>query len=305
MKPAPIALFTYNRPRHTRNTVEALAANALASESDLFVFSDAPRTETHCDAVQEVRNYISTISGFRSLTIINRNENFGLSRSIIDGVTTLLCEHGSIIVLEDDLETSPYFLVYMNSALDMYRDAEQVACVHGYVYPVKEKMPELFFIRGADCWGWATWKRGWELFQPDGSILLDELYKRSLGKDFNFGNSYPYTRMLEAQVAGKNDSWAIRWNASAFLRGKLTLYPGRSLVKNVGFDASGTHCGTNASFDVTLSETPILVERIAPVENTYATRAFSNFFRSIRPGFWQRQRNSIYKRINRITGWNK
>lgn len=301
MNLAPIALFTYNRLHHTRLTIEALAANELAPESDLYVFSDAPRSEAHREAVREVREFIGSVRGFRTITLVEREENLGLARSIIDGVTRLTDERGSVIVLEDDLLTSPFFLRYMNDALTLYRDDEQVISIHGYVYPLKERVPELFFIRGADCWGWATWKRGWELFQHDGTALLAELRKRKLERAFNFDNSYPYIKMLESQVRGDNDSWAIRWNASAFLNDKLTLYPARSLVRNIGFDASGFHCGANADFDVPLSETPIMLERIEIVESAQANRAFRTFFKGIRTGFWQRQKNSIRKRINRLT----
>ncbi|CAH2030483.1 glycosyltransferase [Trichlorobacter ammonificans] len=300
--PAPIALFVYNRPYHTRQTVEALRANPLASSSELFVFSDAPRSETDCATVAQVRSYLHTVSGFKKLTLIERTKNLGLADSIISGVTDIVARFGKIIVLEDDLVTSPYFLQYMNEALEIYRDEELVISIHGYVYPLKDQVPELFFIRGADCWAWATWKRGWDVFQPDGALLLQELRQRKLERQFNFENSYPYVKMLEAQVLGKNSSWAVRWYASAFLANKLTLYPGRSLVKNVGFDDSGTHCGLDTRFDVELSATPIAMKRITVHECGQAFIAFRNFFRSIRPGFWQRQKNSILKRINRMLG---
>ena len=153
---APIALFVYNRPGHTQQTVEALLKNELAMESDLFIFSDAAKSSEIEVKVNAVREFIKSISGFRSLTIIERESNLGLANSIIDGVTNLCNEYGQVIVLEDDLVTSPFFLKYMNDGLNYYRDEEQVISIHGYIYPFDAKLPETFFLRGADCWGWAT-----------------------------------------------------------------------------------------------------------------------------------------------------
>ena len=187
MTTAPITLFVYNRPWHTQQTVEALQKNALASESDLFIFSEAPKKPEVVHAVQEVRSFIKTISGFKSIRIIERAENMGLANSIIDGVTRICNEHGRVIVLEDDLVTSPFFLRYMNDALNLYEHEESVISIHGYIYPVTGKLSETFFLRGADCWGWATWKRGWELFDPDGKRLLESLKSQNLEREFNFG----------------------------------------------------------------------------------------------------------------------
>ena len=172
---APIALFVYARPGHARRTVEALLNNSEASSSDLIVFSDAARTPDKEESVRLVREYISGIKGFRSLTVHHRPQNFGLAKSIIEGVTQVLADRERVIVLEDDLETSPYFLRYMNEALDRFAEEERVISVHGYVYPTEKTLPEAFFLRGADCWGWATWRRGWAQFNPDGQFLLDEL----------------------------------------------------------------------------------------------------------------------------------
>ena len=240
MSTAPIALFAYNRPDHVRRTVEALQRNAGAVTSDLHVFSDAPRNPAAAEGVALVRDYIRRIDGFGTVEIVERERNLGLARSIVDGVTRLCHARGKVIVVEDDLITSPSFLGFMNDALAFYEGDSRVISIHGYCYPIAD-LPETFFLRGADCWGWATWKRGWDLFEPDGRKLLIELRRRSLTDDFDFDGSYPYTRMLEDQTHGKNESWAIRWYASAFLLNKLTLYPGSSLVQNIGADGSGIH----------------------------------------------------------------
>jgi hypothetical protein len=304
MNTAPIALFTYNRPDHTAKTIAALAANELAADSDLFVFSDAPRNAQAVEGVQRVRELVRAIVGFRSVTVIERQENFGLSRSIISGVTDLVARYGRVIVLEDDLVTAPFFLRYMNDALERYAEDDRVVSVHGYIYPVQGELPEAFFLRGADCWGWGTWKRGWDLFEEDGAKLLHEIRKRRLTRDFDFDNSYPYTRMLQRQVRGENDSWAIRWYASAFLEGKLTLYPGRSLVQNIGNDASGTHSGNYDHFHVVLADSPVKLDDMPIEVSGNATKRVADFFRALKPTFWQKQLNSVRKRWNRIVRTN-
>lgn len=279
--PAPIILFVYNRFTHTLQVVKALLANEQASSSDLFIYSDAPKTEKIQGDVEKIRSYLRNIRGFKSITIVERKTNWGLANNIIDGVTSVVNEYGKVIVLEDDLVVSPYFLKYMNEALDLYEKEEQVACIHGYVYPVKRKLPETFFIKGADCWGWATWKRSWDLFCSDGKALLNEIEKRNLKKEFDFNNSYPYFRMLKDQIEGKNNSWAVRWYASAFLQNKYTLYPGRSLIKQIGVDGSGTHCGVNEMFNVTLTDSPIELSDNAIQESAQGRDAFRFYFRYV------------------------
>lgn len=281
---APVALFVYNRPDHARRTIEALKQNFLAEVSDLIIFSDAAKLETQAEKVCEVREYIRDIDGFKSVTIIEREMNFGLARSIIDGVTTIIKKYGCIIVLEDDMVTSPYFLTYMNEALEKYADDERVVSIHGYVYPVVQPLPEAFFLRGADCWGWATWQRGWACFNSDGQFLLDELKRRKLIRAFDYNGTYPYSKMLEEQIKGTNESWAVRWYASAFLAGKLTLYPGRSLVHNIGNDDSGTHCGESADFDANLSSTQISLNNINSEPSQEGRQAFEDFFRQEKMG---------------------
>ena len=289
---APIVVFTYNRPEHTLRAFNALLKNPLANESDIIIYSDSAKTANHNKAVDEVRSFLSEITGFRSKKVIHRDNNFGLAESIIQGVTGVLQESEKVIVLEDDIVVSPYFLEYMNEALDQFVDDNRVISVHGYVYPVDIKLPEAFFLPGADCWGWATWRRGWEIFNPNGQYLLDELVRRHLIQEFDYNGAYPFSNMLKAQVKGANDSWAIRWHASAFLAGKLTLYPGRSLVHNSGNDGSGTHCGTSDSMDIKLSETKINLNNIAVESSRIGREAFEIFFR-------QSQKNLLHRLLER------
>ena len=276
---APIVVFTYNRPEHTLRAFNALLKNPLANESDIIIYSDSAKTANHNKAVDEVRSLLSEITGFRSKKVIHRDKNFGLAESIIQGVTEVLQESEKVIVLEDDMVVSPYFLEYMNEALEQFVEDDRVISVHGYVYPVDIKLPEAFFLPGADCWGWATWRRGWQIFNPNGKYLLDELMRRHLIQEFDYNGAYPFLNMLRDQIKGENDSWAIRWHASAFLANKLTLYPGRSLVNNIGNDSSGVHSGTTEYFDVELSKTSINLNNVIVEVSPIALEAFEHYFK--------------------------
>lgn len=284
---APIALFTYNRPRHTRQTIEALAANTLASRSDLIVYSDGPKNDSHAAAVNDVRNYLRNVTGFRSVRLIFREKNMGLANSIIAGVTDLVNEFSRVIVLEDDMVTSPQFLTFLNDGLRLYADTPEVACIHGYRYPIGT-VDAPFFIRGADCWGWGTWKRAWDEFNPDAAALLLQLESRGLIADFNHNNSFPYDKMLRDQRVGKVDSWAIRWKASAFLKGRFTLYPHESLLRNIGNDDSGTHSQTTSSFDVEVARDYVPIAWQQPVEKPAMAARVADFYKKTRPTFARR-----------------
>jgi hypothetical protein len=294
---APIVLFIYNRPFHTKQTIEALQKNNLANQSELFIFSDNAKNKSDQLNVDKVRTYIKTIDGFKSINIIFRKKNFGLADSIIDGVTKIVNEYGKIIVLEDDLVTSPYFLQFMNDNLRAYEDNLEVASIHGYIYKIKN-LPEVFFIKGADCWGWATWKNRWDVFEPDGLKLLKKLKSKGLKKEANFNNTFNYTKMLEDQINGKNNSWAIRWYISTFLKDMLTLYPGRSLVQNIGFDSSGYHSGTTDLFSVYMNDSNASYDKIEVIEDIDSRKKFEVFFKSTKGTWPQRIKSKIYRLIS-------
>ena len=282
---APVALFAYMRPDHLRTTVASLRANPEAPYTHLTVFCDAAKKPEHAAGVDAVRAFAYAIDGFASVTVVQRERNLGLAASIIDGVSRLVETHCRVIVVEDDLLLSPHFLRYMNEALDLYAHDTRVASIHGYCYPVGQSLPETFFLRGADCWGWATWKRAWTQFRADGAALLAELETRGLTHEFDYDGQYGFTRMLRDQIAGRNDSWAIRWHASCYLDDLLTLYPGRSLVHNIGNDASGTHCDERADYaHQSVAAEPVRVEHQSVEVSTVARSAFVDFFRSGRPG---------------------
>jgi len=264
---APIVLFTFNRPEHTRRTLEALAANDLASESHLTVYCDGPRRAEDVAAVDTTRAVVRAASGFASVQVVARDANMGLARSVISGVTTALEANDSVIVLEDDMLTSPSFLRFMNDGLTLYRDEDRVIAVCGYVPQLEREMPDTFFLPGTHCWGWGTWRRGWALFEPDPAKLRDAIVERDRIYEFDVQDAEPLTMLLQRSALGdpKIDSWALRWLGSAILHDKLTLYPGRSLLANTGFDGSGTHGATTNALATTLASGRADVERI-PIE---------------------------------------
>jgi hypothetical protein len=278
---SPIALFAFKRPVHLARTIEALCRNPEARQTHLFVFADAARDETDREHVAAVRSLVTRIDGFADVTLIFRAENYGLARNITSGISQVLEHYPYVIVVEDDILVSSQFLAYMNAALTLYRDDPRVASISGYCYPVEGKLPETFFIRGADCWGWATWRDRWALFRPDGQKLLNEIEARGLVHTFDFDGMMNCTQMLRDQIAKRNDSWAIRWHASCFLGDRLTLYPGRSLAKNIGTDGTGTHFNVDdTNYDVDLSETAVAVEHIPTEESQAARAAFRRYFRN-------------------------
>jgi len=299
MNLAPIVLFVYNRPWHTQQTLEALANNDLAKDSKLYVFADGCKQGDSEDALQkikETREVVKSKNWCKEVILIESETNLGLANSIINGVTKIINKYGKIIVLEDDLVTSKYFLKFMNDSLNFYERQEEVISISAYIYPIIN-LPEQFFIKGADCWGWATWKRGWDLFEPSGEKLLKKLEDKNLKHQFDINGTYPYTIMLREQIDGKNNSWAIRWYASAFLKNKLCLYPGKSFVNNIGIDGSGTHSGTSNKFDNIIEDVAITVKDIKIEENTIALNEISYYFKSLNLFERKRPNNSFIKKI--------
>ena len=279
MNCAPILLFVYNRPEHTRRCIESLTRNALAADSTLYIYADGAKDTTQQTAVDEVRSYLRTISGFKTVNLIERKENWGLARNIIDGVTTQVNHYGKVIVLEDDLVVAPYFLQFMNDALETYKDEPKVGHIQACDFTQDPSLPDTFLIKWTGSWGWATWERAWKHFNPDGKALLEELEQRKLTYTFDFNGKYGFTRMLRRQIEGKNNSWAIRWNASLFLKDILSLNVGRSLVQNEGFDGSGTNCGGGGLYASNLHLAPLPVQKISPIEENKAARqAFVRYY---------------------------
>ncbi|WP_442763324.1 glycosyltransferase family 2 protein [Malikia spinosa] len=240
-KLAPILLFVFARPAHTKQTLEFLAANDLASDSDLIVYADASRNEKEIAAVNEVRRLVNAAPGFRSVTVVERMENYGLARNIIEGVEEVCKKYGRVIVLEDDLITSPKFLTFMNQALDRYQDEKRVWHISGWNYPINtEGLDDAFFLRVMNCWGWATWADRWQHFEKDTNKLIVE-FDRDMIRKFDLENSGAFWSQVISNQKGLVNTWAIYWYATIFKNNGLCLNPASSYVDNIGLDGSGTH----------------------------------------------------------------
>jgi GT2 family glycosyltransferase len=276
---APIALFVYNRPEHTRRTIKFLSKNLLADESKLFIFSDAPKSEADKSKVAQVRESLRSVEGFKSVTIIERLTNLGLANSIIDGVTMLTEKYGKVVVFEDDLISSPYALQYFNEALQRYKNEEKVMHIGAYMYPLKNSnLPQTFFYRAASSWGWATWDRAWKNFEPDIDKIISQFDARKRHQ-FSIEGTMNFWKQVREFKRGKNNSWAIRWYASVFLEGGLTLNPSKSLINNIGHDGSGIHSGKNNIYDVKISNHPVTDFPVQITENKEAFIAIKNFLK--------------------------
>lgn len=296
MTNSPIVIFVYNRPEHTKRVIDSLLTNLESSDSDLIIFADYAKNDSHITKVNEVRSYIKSITGFKSIQIVERDINFGLAKSILSGVTDVLKRFESVIVLEDDIVVSPFFLQYMNLGLKKYKDVENVASIHGYNYPIDTKgLKETFFIKGADCWGWGTWRRVWDQFETDGSKLLSELEKNGLLKEFNYGGHFKFSEMLKKQIEGKNDSWAVRWYASMFLLNKVTLYPRESLIQNIGLDSTGTHCNDDDFLSPSFSNQRVSFYPDTIENDREARKRLSEYFESL-----TQQKNRNESKVRKI-----
>lgn len=300
MSPAPIALFVYNRPDHVTRTLKTLQRNSMARLSELHVFSDGPKNAGDVYAVGQVRAVIRKITGFSLVRVHERVENLGLARSVINGVTELSRMYGRVIVLEDDLVVSPEFLSFMNQALHHYQNEQTVMQVSGYMFPVlhPERLGSTFLCRVPTSWGWATWERGWKCLEHDSAKLLSLLQDEVTRYEFNVKGAYPYFEHLTLQAEGKMDVWGVRWYASMFVAGGLCVYPGQSMVQNIGMDGSGVHCGTSQVFDGPLSshDSWRFPDRIE--ESNLAVESIREFLVGLRG---QRKQSSTVDMVSRIS----
>jgi hypothetical protein len=272
--------------------LEALLLNDEILDSQVYIFCDNYKNGASnflIRQVNEVRNLVNSYKNELKIEIIFRDENFGLSRNIITGVTYVLEKHEQIIVLEDDLIVSKGFLKYMNEALELYRNDLEVGCIHSWNEDVdmSKYCETTFFLSGADCWGWATWKRAWELFNPNGNVLLKQIISNNLQYFFNRRGRMDFIKMLEDQIIEKNDSWAIRWHASIFLNKMYCLYPVKSLIRNIGLDGSGTHSGFSYMNQNVIDFLPIRKIPINELECYYASSQKSNSYSYILKQFWK------------------
>lgn len=293
---APIILFVYNRPNHTRQVVESLLANPLAKDSNLYIYSDAPKDLSSQEKVTEVRNYIHSITGFKNITIIERERNFGLAENIIDGVSKIVNKYGKIIVLEDDIVVSPVFLEYINHALNHYEKENKVWSISAWNYPLDPNpiQEDTFFWRIPHCWGWGTWKDRWQYYRRDLQWVQDNFTKKDI-YEVSLHNTSDYWKHFVLNKRGKIKTWAIFWYLNAYKHHALTLMPKYSYVKQIGFDGSGIHCGEDKTMDghFVWEKFPITYPKKIQ-EKQENLMAIQKFCKKNQKPFFQRIINKIY-----------
>jgi hypothetical protein len=249
MNLAPIILFTYNRLWHTEQTIKALQNNYLADKSNLIIYSDGPKLGEE-NNVNKVRDYIENVKGFKSVRIIKNEFNNGLAESIIKGVTEIISQYKKVIVLEDDLITSPYFLKYMNEALDFYQDKNKIWHISGWNYPIEtDGLGDVFSWRVMNCWGWATWADRWIYFEKDVAKTMHSFSREDI-KKLNLDGAENFWKQIIDNKKGKINTWAIFWYVTIFKKNGLCINPTHTYVQNIGLDGSGSHCGSNDFFNI-------------------------------------------------------
>jgi hypothetical protein len=287
---APIVLFAYNRPIHTQKVLDSLALCEESIQSDIYIYCDGAKDnvdEMGLKNIHQVRQIVNSENRFKKVVVTEQSKNKGLANSIIDGVTEVVNKYGKIIVIEDDLIVSKGFLNYMNQALLMYENEPKVGCIHAwnYFFTNIEDFESTFFLKGADCWGWATWKSSWELFNPDARFLLNQIVSNKQEFEFNRKNTHKFTQMLQDQIEGKVNSWAIRWHASLFCNDKYCLHPTKSLVNNIGFDDLATH-----TINLEIDQNPIDEIKLTKIKIEESTWFFKKYIE-------QHTKKSLWKKI--------
>jgi GT2 family glycosyltransferase len=253
--------------------LEALKKNTLASESILYIFADGPKKDAQDierERIIKTRTVLTYDQWAKEIIISESAQNKGLAASIIDGVSYVVKKHGSIIVLEDDIVTSKYFLQYMNDALKRYENEQKVWHITGFSLPVNKKgLAETYFTRFMGCWGWGTWKNRWEHFRKDSDELLC-LFSKSMKFEFNYGKGNSFWGQIEQNKAGAINTWAIYWYGVIYINQGLCLNPREAFAKNIGMDGSGVHCEATKAYEVKLSDKyPVIFEeRIEELKQT-------------------------------------
>lgn len=238
---APVVVFCYKRLDTLRKTIDALKQNPEAGQSHLIIFSDGPKKEADHLSVAMVRDYINHLDGFRMITTYFSENNKGLAKSIIEGVALVFEKYDRVIVLEDDLITSNNFLSYMNQSLDHYEFNQRIFSISGYTSIIKSGDPsKVYFTRRASSWGWATWRNRWSSIDWEVKDYFDFCIDLKARKAFNSMGS-DLSGMLDKQMSGKINSWAIRWCYHQFKKDLYTVFPQVSRVRNIGFTPEGTH----------------------------------------------------------------
>ncbi|ERJ10933.1 glycosyltransferase [Haloplasma contractile] len=279
----PVVIFVYNRPQHTRRTIEALANNFLAKETEVFIYSDSAKNNSNIELVNETRNYIDTLTNlnyFKKTEIIKAKKNKGLANSIISGVSEIIDRYGKVIVVEDDLISSNDFLSYMNSALDFYKNNEIIWSISGFNIPIEipsDYSHDVYLSYRGCSWGWATWKDRWDKVDWNVSDYNKFKIDKKLRKKLNRGGR-DMANMLDMQMEGKIDSWAIRWCYSQSKQSRLTVYPIKTRIKNIGLDGSGTHSGISTRYDFEFSNNNELCNFENVELNKFILKRFQNHY---------------------------
>jgi hypothetical protein len=277
-EPAPIALFVYKRPEHALRAATSLLACDDFDESPMYVFADGPKSEAEGPAVQETRAAMRELLGTRA-TFVEQERNRGLAQSIIAGTTELCERHGKAIVVEDDLLVARAFVRFLNEGLERFRNEPRVMQVAGHIpnVPSLADQREALFLPMTSSFGWATWKRAWDLFDPAATGWRERLTGQEVTR-FNLGGQYDYARMLENQMTRGIDSWAIRWYYSVFANDGLVLYPPRALAVNTGQDGSGTHGRLRRGFQ---QELPCRDETISMPDEVVVSPSTTAVFKAV------------------------
>lgn len=293
---APIVLFCYNRPWHVEQTLIALSRNKLADKSILYIYCDGPKdnaTDEQINNIKLTREAVRKEKWCKEVYIIEAEKNKGLADSIISGVTEIVNKYGKIIVLEDDMLTSPYFLDYMNDALEKYKEEERVMHITGFMFPINKSIPETFFYQVPHCWSWGTWRRSWKYFSNN----INELYSY-WSKDWKKFNKWGWTDLqdqLESNYKGNLYTWFIKWHAVVLRMNGLSLYPGHSLVRNIGHDGTGENCSKTNKYDVDVLSRKIILDNILIKEN----KRVAKYIKVWNSGHWYSKRYRV-RFINRI-----
>jgi hypothetical protein len=250
----PVAVFAYNRPRHTARALEALARCRRLDECSFHFYLDGPKTPESSSAVAETLHVLESWQPTFNAYLTVRSANLGLATSIVGGVSDLVAHYGRVIVLEDDLIVEPDFLHYMIECLDHYADEPAVMQVAALALQPPSGCPtDVFLLPVTSTWGWATWARAWTHFSWTPIDLEKQQSDPDWKNRFNINGSFAGNAMLADRLAGKNSSWGILWWYAVSRLSGLVAYPRQSLVRNTGFDGSGTHCGTSNLYDQIIS----------------------------------------------------
>jgi len=238
---APIAIFAYNRANHLEKCIQNILLCKEAAQTNVFLFCDGPKknaNQKEIKAVEETREVIKKIQGFKSITVFISKINIGLHNSIVDGISKVLEMNDNVIVIEDDIIVGSHFLKFMNQGIMQFQNDKRIAGITGYSFPINESKP--YFTRTGSCWGWATYKRVWDNFILNRNVLNLDLIAHDERKLFNVYGSI-YENMFLQSKQGIIQSWAIEFYLYYFCQKQFFLMPGVNLISNTGFDGSGQH----------------------------------------------------------------